>query len=179
MSVIKKLKTYKFKLTESKLQNSEIDIEELVDTCFSEEFPGGKQNLNISEEVDDITSAVNIASILPFKERKTQNQFESMCKERNFQFSFTFEEDFRLHELIVRRDHLDEEKQKYMMSKGPMIMNSVWGETARSVINKEKITYSGSYVNFVHECSRDLGNTWHSLLRIYTIAFFFSFFQIQ
>jgi len=156
VSVIKKLKKYKDRHAESKIKDSEIDIEELVDTCFSEEFGGGEQNLNISEEVDDITSTVNIASIFPFKKRKTLNQFELMCKDRNFQFSFTFEEDFRLHELIVRRDHLDEEKQKYMMSKGPMVMSSVWGETARSIKNKGKITYSGSYANFVQECSRDL-----------------------
>ena len=77
-----------------------IDIESLVDNCFTEEFENIKPNT------------------LPFKKRRTVHQFEfvtlAINKNQNLNVHFTFEEEFRLHDLIVRRDHLDEEKLKRM-----------------------------------------------------------------
>merc|ERR1712106_311636 len=91
---------------------------------------------NYSQSIPE-TKRIRSTSVLPFKKRRTMHQFDflstAISKDQTPTLSFTFEEEFRLHNLIVRRDYVMEEQFKYMLIKGPMIIKSSMEKLAQDI----------------------------------------------
>ena len=149
-----------------------IDIEKMVDICFSEE---------INKKEDQASTEQRIKSkVLPFKKRQMCHDFEflSTAIQNNptLVAAFTFEEEFRLHELIVRRDYMVDEMTEYMLLKGPIIMKSALEQFSNSLNKKEKINQTESQIEFLMKCSHEFGMVFYGLCPINIC--FFSFIQM-
>lgn len=139
-----------------------IDIEKIVDICFSEEI-----NKNEDQEMTEQSYRNSIqekrqrkiSTGLPFKKRRMCDQFQFLStaiqNNQTLVAAFTFEEEFRLHDLVVRRDSVVEEMMKYMLLKGPSIMKSSLEQFSKSLNKKEKIHHTESQFEFGIKCSHE------------------------
>ena len=126
-----------------------IDIEKMVDICFSEEI-----NKNEDQETTEQSYRNSIqekrqrkiSTVLPFKKRRMCDQFEFLStaiqNNQTLVAAFTFEEEFSVHELIVRRDSMVDEMTEYMLLKGPSILKSALDQFLKSLNKKEKVNHT-------------------------------------
>ena len=177
-SVIKKLKTNRYEDLINPKEKSiyhledksnvpeedHIDIEKIIDICFAEEIDKNedcKSNYCSSNQEKRQRKVPPLSSVLPFKKRCTDHQFEflSTAIQNNLTLAsaFTFEEEFRLHDFVVRRDFVNEEIMKYMCQKSPMIMKSTFDKFSESLHKKSKIHHTETQFEFWMKCSNEFG----------------------
>jgi len=118
-----------------------IDIESMVEDCFLEE-------LNAKSAATDEISNQSSLSILPLKKRKSDLISTPFYKEDSLTPCFTLEEEFRLHDLIVRRDAICEETIKFSLEQAPSLLTSMYKEFSRAMEKNRKIIFSESFFDF-------------------------------
>lgn len=125
------------------LDSDKIDIENLVDDCFTSEFQEKKKSESKSKSISSDTL------LLPFKKRPRLEHFEYLSSLANITQDpvprLTVEEEFRLHDLLARRDKLSEIHFKHIMTVKPLTGNACID------INKDdgKITYTKEFLDLM------------------------------
>ena len=127
--------------------SDKIDIENLVDDCFTSEFKEKKKLKSNNLAFD--TSEDSDMLVLPFKKRPRVEHFEYLSSFANRTHDpvlrFTLEEELCLHDMLARRDKHSEIHFKHFMDVNPMTINSC------IEINKEegKVTYTQEFLDLM------------------------------
>ena len=157
-----------------------VDIEQILDICFSECFDKTEDSKyadqKIHQTILEKRHRKSSTSVLPFKKRRTVHQFvflsTAIIKDQTLIPAFTFEEEFRLHDLEVRRDSMNEETLKFMLQKSPMIMNTSFETLAESFDKKKKIPEN--QFSLLMNCWHTFGNVFIMFSKHYPLLFLVS-----
>merc|ERR1711915_936179 len=71
---------------------------------------------------------------------------------------FTLEEEFRLHDLIVRRETICEETMKFRLQQAPFVITSMYKEFSRAMEKNRKIIFSESFFDFYFTKGREFAS---------------------
>lgn len=128
--------------------DTNIDIEKLVELCYKEEV-----NTLSCADVSNSTSG----TILPFKKRRTDHYNEATMKICNQPLiSFTFEEEFRLHDLIVRREYMNEKTLAHMQDIEPTMVKTATERMFADINANRKVTFDEDYLDFYFSASQKI-----------------------
>jgi hypothetical protein len=131
-------------------QNTKIYIEKLVEMCYKEEV-----NILSCANVGKSTSG----TILPFKKRRTDHYNEVTMKICNQpSISFTFEEEFRLHDLIVRREYMNEKTLAHLQDIEPTMVKTATERMFADINANRKVTFDEDYLDFYFSASQKIGS---------------------
>jgi len=130
-------------------ESGDIDIEKLVEICYQEE----------KNTVDLVKGNPTSATVLPFKKRRTDHYNEVPLKICNQPLMpFTFEEEYRLHDLIVRREYFNEKTAEHMLAMEPEKMQNAQEKMFADMRTNRKITFDEEYLDFFFNASKKIAS---------------------
>jgi len=121
------------------------DIEKLAELCYKEE----QDSLNQAIDKSSTTG-----TLLPFKKRRTDHYNEvsiQICDQPLM--PFTVEEEFRLHDLIVKREYFNEQSHSSMLEVNPVFMQNAQERMLADMNENRKITFDEDYLDFFFNIS--------------------------
>ena len=125
------------------------DIEKLVELCYKEE----QDSLNQA-----IDKSPTTGTLLPFKKRRTDHYNEvsiQICDQPLM--PFTVEEEYRLHDLIVKREYFNEQSHSSMLEVDPVMVQNAEERMLADMNDNKKITFDEDYLDFFFNISSRIG----------------------
>ena len=143
-------------------ENHNIDIEQIAEVCYTEEQKSisriCRDDLSSTSSVTNDDQNSNSRPLLPFKKRRTDHYNGiSMKIYDQPSLTFTFEEEFRLEDLIARREYVNYRTISYMEKTNPTMEAAHKKRMYADILNCKKITFDDDYLDFYFGACRKIG----------------------